>query len=212
MEFLRCRACVQTKLFSEGRRADRNDTFGKEQFRIATRKVTVSDPNGSVKRSTGDIGVSIKQPQAKIEWMDHLGQFVQARYEPGLSDSWVRSEHEGRGGGLEFRHTGIETVQADGDVTVESTTGVGQFTAVGGSGEEVTAEAPFECSDLAGHGRLGHPQLACGSREASQPRSRVEDSEPVETTDRLDDWTYHASRLCQHADLVAVQGVQAAAE
>ena len=91
--------------------------------------------------------------------MDHLGQFVQARYEPGLSDSWVRSEHEGRGGGLEFRHTGIETVQADGDVTVESTTGVGQFTAVGGSGEEVTAEAPFECSDLAGHGWLGHPQL-----------------------------------------------------
>ena len=91
--------------------------------------MAVSDPDGSVERSTGDVGVSIKQPQAKIEWMDHFGQFVQARYEPGLSDSWVRSEHEGRGGGLEFRHTGIETVQADGDMTVESTTGVGQFTA-----------------------------------------------------------------------------------
>ena len=80
------------------------------------------------------------------------------------------------------------------------------------SGEEVTAEAPFECSDLAGHGWLGHPQLACGSREASQPRSRVEDGEPVEATDRLDDRTYHAFRLCHYADLVAVQRVQAAAE
>ena len=104
-------------------------------------------------------------------------------------------EHERTAVAGELTNAGVDPVEPSGDMAVEGLTGIGELTAIRGSGEKVPSQTAFEGSDLSGDRWLGHAELAGGRREAAEAGGGIEHGKAVEPTDLLRHQTCHALRL-----------------
>ena len=129
--------------------------------------------------------------------MQGCAQRLESGNEPKLGDTGMRGEHERTTVVGELTNTGVDPVESGGDMAVEGLTGIGQLTAIRGTGEKVPTQTAFEGPDLSGHRWLGHAEFAGGRREAAQAGGGIEYRKAVEPADLLRHQTCHAVRLWQ---------------
>ena len=128
---------MKSVLSGERRGAHRHDPFTKEQFGVVIGKVAVADANGRIKSSCLDVGIALEEPQPNVERMQGCAQRLESGNEPELGDTGMGGEHERTAVVGELTNTGVDPVESGGDMAVEGLTGVGQLTAIRGTGEKV---------------------------------------------------------------------------
>ena len=188
---------MKSVLSGERRGAHRHDPFTKEQFGVVIGKVAVADANGRIKSACLDVGIALEEPQPNVERMQGCAQRLESGNEPELGDTGMGGEHERTAVVGELTNTGVDPVESGGDMAVEGLTGVGQLTAIRGTGEKVPTQTAFEGPDLSGDRWLGHAEFAGGRREAAQAGGGIEHGKAMESTDLLRHQTCHAVRLWQ---------------
>ena len=166
-------------LLGEPGSRDGDDPLGKQEMAGLAAEVAGSDSNGGIERPAVDLGIPVEQPQPEVTIAECPVQAVDARDDPLLGDPGVGRQHERAGMLGEFGETGLDHVEAGGDVRAEAMPEVGQGAAIRAAAEQLGSEAALERPDLAGHRRLGHAQLGCGRREAPQPGRRLEHRQPL---------------------------------
>ena len=134
---------MESVLNRERRGAHRHDPFTKEQLGVVVGKVA-HRRRGWPSNPPASMSALRSKNHSRTSSGCRAAPSDSSRGTSQSGDTGMRGEHERTAVVGELTNTGVDPVESGGDMAVEGLTGVGQLTAIRGTGEKVPTQTAFE--------------------------------------------------------------------